>query len=244
LWRSLAAQFAVALAETQLHRIPRIAVAIAHLLENFALSRWKRSLPVVSSRDIGPAINCRISAAGLRAIPTSRRGRSLAFQRSYVAVAFRHCTASLVPVISSESAHSPATFCGLSPCLGAFGPRRAAIISRHAAQANAKSSQSQARSKLHASGGRPPRAIVRASVVPSCTFATVSPPATDSARSAFRQVQPLAFQWYRAQSFHSVFAPIIRSQLHPTGWCDDGANLVSLIPPSPVSAWRPSVPVP
>jgi hypothetical protein len=54
LWRSLTAQFAVALAEMQLHRIPRIAVAIAHLLENFALSRWKRSLPAVSSRDIRP----------------------------------------------------------------------------------------------------------------------------------------------------------------------------------------------
>jgi hypothetical protein len=54
LWPSFIAQFAVALAETQLHRIPLIAVAIAHLLENFALSRWKRSLPAVSSRDIRP----------------------------------------------------------------------------------------------------------------------------------------------------------------------------------------------
>jgi hypothetical protein len=36
------------------------------------LSRWKRSLPAVSSRDIRPAINCRVSAAGLRTIPTSR----------------------------------------------------------------------------------------------------------------------------------------------------------------------------
>jgi hypothetical protein len=47
--RSLAAQFALARAEPVLNRVPRVAVAIAHLLENFALSHWKWSSPAVSS---------------------------------------------------------------------------------------------------------------------------------------------------------------------------------------------------
>jgi hypothetical protein len=35
--RSLAAQFALARAEPVLNRVPRVAVAIAHLLENFRI---------------------------------------------------------------------------------------------------------------------------------------------------------------------------------------------------------------